>query len=135
MDGYIYEIEAAVSESLPMAVLLGTDVPELADILARGFHSKQDKRVQPDEAPVVTTRAARKRKQEAELISEQKQTQSGVEPNQLEPNNPVTVAGGDKEESCISTEEQDLVSLNKDEPETQEETETELTTVMNLNCS
>ena len=36
------------------------------------FGDRSSKRVQPDEALVVTTRAAAKRKEKAELISEQK---------------------------------------------------------------
>ena len=35
MNGQSIHVEAAVSESLPVAVLLGTDVPELYQLLGR----------------------------------------------------------------------------------------------------
>ena len=45
-------VEAAVSDTLPMTVLLGTDTPELAELLV-GERSKGS-----EEAFAVTTRAA-----------------------------------------------------------------------------
>ena len=33
VDGSKFEVEGAISNSLPMAVLLGTDVPELLELL------------------------------------------------------------------------------------------------------
>ncbi|KAL5489211.1 hypothetical protein EMCRGX_G018278 [Ephydatia muelleri] len=63
IDGVPLTVEAAVSKSLPVSVLLGTDVPELAKFVggkARGA------RRQGNEAWMVVTRAGARRQEEEE---------------------------------------------------------------------
>ena len=79
VDGTAVNVEAALSDTLPAAVLLGRDVPELHRLLQepRGagrtsVHGAQE----ADEAMVVTTRAgARKKPREIEEDSEQGEEQ------------------------------------------------------------
>lgn len=60
VDGVPLTVEAAVSKSLPVYVLLGTDVPKLAEFVGSNTHGV---RQQVNEAWVVVTRAgARKQK-------------------------------------------------------------------------
>lgn len=69
LGGITLKVTAAVSETLPVSVLLGTDVPELGQWLstdARAVHSTT-----MEEAMAVTTRAqARRKEEEASAISE-----------------------------------------------------------------
>ena len=83
IGGRLLEVEAAVSETLPMAVLLGTDVPELADLLDGEFFATQTNQLQADEALMVTTRAKAKQQQDAEVLRQQSELQSGVKPKAL----------------------------------------------------
>ena len=62
VDGKAVEVEAAVSETLPMDVLLGKDVPEFYELLD-GACSQQKSQ---DETMVVMTRAQRWKQKEEE---------------------------------------------------------------------
>ncbi len=64
VEGKRIVVEAAVSETLPMSVLLGTDMAELRDLL--GNHRK-------DEALAVVTRVRAKHQQEKETICQHKE--------------------------------------------------------------
>ena len=57
MDGISIPVEAAVSESLPVPILLGRDVPQLASLLVGA-------ELQSEEVMVVVTRAQTKRQLE-----------------------------------------------------------------------
>ena len=62
VGGRPIEVEAAISETLPMSVLLGTDIPELPELL------QSDRSKKSEVAFAVTTRAAgKKQKKEAEM--------------------------------------------------------------------
>lgn len=72
VDGLPLTVEAALSDTLPTAVLLGRDVPELNELLggckARELHDTTSK----DEAMMVTTRySTRKRREMEEKLQEQ----------------------------------------------------------------
>ena len=80
VEGVGMEVRAAVSESLPMSVLLGTDVPELGRLLHSNplvVHTKG-----MDHA-LVTTRAQSKRDSENRAEQERRQVGSGVRPRAL----------------------------------------------------
>ena len=116
IGGRLLEVEAAVSETLPMAVLLGTDVPELADLLDGEFFATQTNQLQADEALMVTTRAKAKQQQDAEVLRQQSELQSGVKPKALGVHMDSGVASVD-EESAKGTEvdERDRESLDGEE--------------------
>ena len=59
VEGRPITVEAAVSSTLPMSVLLGTDNPELSTLL-------EESSEEPEQAFVVTTRAASRRMEEEE---------------------------------------------------------------------
>ncbi|KAL5516316.1 hypothetical protein EMCRGX_G001609 [Ephydatia muelleri] len=81
IDGVPLTVEAAVSKSLPVSVLLGTDVPELAKFVggkARGA------RRQGNEAWMVVTRAGARKQEEEEKTLLQKEKDSQVRPSPVE---------------------------------------------------
>ena len=72
---------AAVSDTLPMDVLLGTNVPELGKLLSRVSAEFREQ----SNALVATTRARARQEAEAEKESLQKQQRSKVRPNPVLP--------------------------------------------------
>ena len=46
IGGQIIEVEAAISETLPMSMLLGTDVPSLSDFLTKTLQASKERREQ-----------------------------------------------------------------------------------------
>ena len=64
MAGKLISVEAAVSSTLPMSVLLGTDVPLVADLF-------------PDNALAVITRAQAKQQQQILVDNKKKQDACG----------------------------------------------------------
>ena len=79
VGGRRIQVEAAVSDTLPMSVLLGTDVEELGELLGEGILKKAQE--QKDEAVVVTTRAQARRQEREEAIQHQKELESGARAN------------------------------------------------------
>ena len=76
VDGRVINTVAAVSDTLPMAVLLGIDVPELSSLLLRRVSKAK---IGVSEA-FVTTRAGARRKEEEERRDARKNELSGVRP-------------------------------------------------------
>lgn len=79
VDGTPIKVEAAVSETLPVPVLLGTDVTGLTQLLGGA-----DPELGKSEDVVVVTRAQARKQLEEELLRRDKEVRSGVKPNQLE---------------------------------------------------
>ena len=77
VEGRPITVEAAVSSTLPMSVLLGTDNPELSTLL-------EESSEEPEQAFVVTTRAASRRMEEEEEKKAREVRECGVQPNSLE---------------------------------------------------
>ena len=80
LDGVALEVKAAVSENLPVSVLVGTDVQELGSLLQVNPNVLRKTEVQ--DAMVVTRAQARKRDAEEE-DQEAKQKSSGVQPTPI----------------------------------------------------
>ena len=91
VDGHPISIEAAVSETLPVDVLLGTDVPELTHLLGETALGK----TQVD-AMVVMTRARARQQREEESVIAEKEAESGVLPSSVES------TGEDSEEEMMN---------------------------------
>ncbi len=81
VEGYLIHVEAAISDTLPVPVLLGTDVPELTAIL-RG--DPTTKKVVPQLALAVVTRASAIKQREEEEMTAQKEKESGAHSKTLE---------------------------------------------------
>ena len=81
VDGRAFEVEAAVSTTLPVSVLLGGDVPELSQLI--GDH-RQGKLTSSEDVMVVVTRAQAKRQLEEEILRKEKEVLSGVQPSPVE---------------------------------------------------
>ncbi|KAL5489194.1 hypothetical protein EMCRGX_G018260 [Ephydatia muelleri] len=75
LDGYTIDTVAAVSDTLPMDVLLRTDVPELGMLLSQASERA--------EVFMATTRAQAKKEAKAERDSLVKELRSGVRPNPI----------------------------------------------------
>ena len=75
LDSYTIDTVAAVSNTLPMDVLLGTDVPELGMLLSQASERA--------EVFMATTRAQAKKEAKAERDSLVKELRSGVRPNPI----------------------------------------------------
>ena len=74
VDGLPLTVEAALSDTLPMAVLLGRDVPELNELLGGRRAKKLHDTTGKEEGMMVTTRyGARKRRELEEKRQEQGQ--------------------------------------------------------------
>ena len=76
IDGLPIRVEAAVSDSLPVAVLLGTDIPEMSALLGRESEPKNQQNVM-----VVVTRAQARQQLEEELLRREREIQSGAKSN------------------------------------------------------
>ena len=95
IDGKSFEVQAAVADRLPLAMLLGTDVPILPKLLdGELLGATQPKKIV--DALVITRARAKQQKAEEEII-EQRELESGVQPNAVEP----------IESEDVMTEEQD----------------------------
>ena len=72
------QVEAAVSDGLPVSMLLGTDVPELAELLEGELRDKKlaEGSMSVEEAMLVTTRARDKQQAEEGKERQEKQIQS-----------------------------------------------------------
>ncbi len=80
VNGQTHEVEAAVSNTLPMSMLMGTDMPALPRLVANKLvdHSLVET------ALVVTTRARKKAQEELEASDRLNGKESGVCPTSLE---------------------------------------------------
>lgn len=91
VDGIPLHIKAAISDTLPVSVLLGTDVPELGRLLRTNPHTIHS--VGADEALVVTKAKARELEQ-TRLEQQQRESECGVQPSSLcqepQPSSPLT---------------------------------------------
>ncbi|KAL5505979.1 hypothetical protein EMCRGX_G007532 [Ephydatia muelleri] len=86
LDGSHIQVEAALSEELPVSVLLGTDVPELTHLIS-GTGSSINL-VSQEQVMVVMTRAKAKQQLEEELIRKEKELLSESEAGQAEQQSP-----------------------------------------------
>ena len=103
LDGAKMKVKAAVSDTLPVSVLLGTDVPELGRLLRANPSTVRTEGV--EEALVVTTRAQQRKKETEEAIQAAKEEVSGAKPNPLEVQEEEAEQEGDKlEEMQVRTE-------------------------------
>ena len=75
VEGKAIDVEAAISDTLPMSVQLGTDVPHLYELL-EGDRSKTT-----EDVFAVTTRAAEKKRRAAAENYHRKEEACGVRPN------------------------------------------------------
>ena len=81
VEGQSITVKAAVSETLPASVLLGTDVPELSVLL--GAEASPVQGETQSEVMVVTTRAEASRRKEEEILQNEKEARSGAKSNPI----------------------------------------------------
>ena len=81
VGGQVFKVEAGVSHTLPVSVLLGTDVPQLVGLLHVGKQAKEER--EPEEALVVTMQTQAWKQAEEAVLQEQREQASGVQPTAL----------------------------------------------------
>ena len=81
VDDQVIQVEAAVSATLPVPVLLGGDVPELKQLLGSNTQSYS---ANSEDVVVVVTHAQAKRQLEEEIIQREREVLSGAKPNSVE---------------------------------------------------
>ena len=111
IEGQSFEIQAAVADRLPMAVLLGTDVPQLPELLSGELLGSETK----IENALVVTRARARQQLEEAAEQQLREQRSGVQPTTLdrigvttEPEEVTTVQGNQEEETDIPVELREL---------------------------
>ena len=82
VESYPIHVEAAISDTIPMPVLLGTDVPELTTLLTGSLEDISSPIQPKGEALAVMARARAKRQEEA-AVQTQKERESGAQPTTL----------------------------------------------------
>ena len=109
IEGQSFEIQAAVADRLPTAVLLGTDVPELPGLLTEELLRAESK------IENVVTRARARQQLEEEAEQQLREQRSGVQPTTLdrigvtpEPEVVTTIQGNQEEETDIPVELREL---------------------------
>ena len=80
VDGKVIDVKAAVSETLPMDVLLGKDVSEFYELLNGACSQKQSR----DDAMVVMTCAQKQKQREEEEEIHCKEVKSGAESTRVD---------------------------------------------------
>lgn len=80
-----FTVEAGVSNTLPTSVLLGTDVPEMTELLRGGcFRPRLPKEDHPEKALVVETRAQARVREREEAIEKAKELGSAAQPKPVD---------------------------------------------------
>ena len=102
VEGLQVKVQTAVCNKLPVTVLLGTDDPELSQIVQsnpRIVHTEGIEKV------IVVTRAHKAKEEIEELQQLEKDEQSGVHPNLVEERSTV-VAGEEREPDVVQGQEE-----------------------------
>ena len=99
LDGTAVEVEAAVSDNLPVSVLLGTDVPELGRLLQSNPSTVHSTGV---ERALVVTRAQARAREEQEKQQALREVQSGAIPNVLQEQQEMTPGEAETGETSSS---------------------------------
>ena len=118
IDGYCLEVEAAVSDTLPTSMLLGTDVPELVNLLGFTKGTDQMEKRSGNEALMTTTRAQAKLQMEDEENCQLKQVHSGVKAKAIEKmeENKCTEEGTQDEDSWMFEFDVELFGTGRQKP-------------------
>ena len=77
-------VEAGVSDTLPVSMLLGTDVPEMASLLRESTFARQEKSFSPAGALVVETRAQARERERVEALEKVKEITSMASPRPVQ---------------------------------------------------
>ena len=124
-----FTVEVAVLRTLPTAVLLGTDVAELAEILGEDLKERPDLRQELEKGndALVMTRAAVRKEKKAEEEGQHKQRECGVHARLLITSGETDNTGTTEEERG-TTGETDNSATTEEERETTGETDNSATT-------
>ena len=117
VEGRPIEVEAAVSDTLPMSVLLGTDIPELTELL----QGKTAQTNAKEQAFMVVTRAAATKKKIEEEEYQRKEESCDVQPKALEASTSGATELHTDEEDLKTDEEDQMKNSTTEEEELDEE--------------
>ena len=106
MDGTPIRLEAAMADTLPVDVLLGTDVEQLSNLLGRSVPRGAS-------LMVAVTRARARQELEDEISRRGKEVQSGVWSKVLNKDSPLDIAHRQKAEQLVASHplDDELLSL------------------------
>ena len=110
LGGVVFTVEAAVSDRLPMSVLLGTDVPQLAELL-NGVGQETGPKDDGGEARdvLVVTRSQQEARQRVEEEQLERQQRSGLRPSPID-----EPAQETADSTVVGAEFDDLFTSGKD---------------------
>ena len=114
INGHHIDVEAALSDTLPMPVLLGTDVPQLQDFVGHALFGDNQQLVTED-ALAVTTRAQILRQNEHDAALDQQDKLSKVVLMALDYGDPEVSDVEDGDTSQITTQAE-TSTMNGDRP-------------------
>ena len=97
VEGLYIKVEAVVSETLPTAVLLGREVPQLAQLLEKPLETYPV----PEDVMVVVTRAQAKRQVQEEIERRERETSAGVVAKPLGVENQVEQQGTEQDQKSL----------------------------------
>ena len=112
ISGHHIDMEAALSDTMPMPVPLGIDVPQLQDFIGQAF-SREHQPLGTEDVFVVTTRAQFLGQAEQEAILDQADKLSGVVPMALDPGH-LVVSDKDNDQT---PETQTQITINQTDEE------------------
>ena len=115
VEGRLVTVEAAVSDTLPRSVLLGTDVPEMSELLEQRKTGKHN-----GKALVVMTRRQAKKQQEEEAAMQKRQKESGARPTPMDHEQEQTTPETEDDEEPTLTKEHDPEFTDDSDMEDQE---------------
>ncbi|XP_064398193.1 uncharacterized protein LOC135344837 [Halichondria panicea] len=100
VNGTTHKVEAAVSKTLPLSMLMGTDVPVLPALVAKKLGDCQE----ADTAWAVMTRAKKRAQDQAEATDRRNEEECGVRPNAV-------LTGGCEDTTNLPDFEDDLFGV------------------------
>ena len=81
VNGTFHEVEAAVSRTLPLSMLMGTDVPALPELVKNRLGDRKEK----ESALMVVTRAKKRAQEREEAVNQLEEEESGVHSSSVDP--------------------------------------------------
>ena len=113
INGHHIDVEAALSDTLPMPVLLGTDVPQLQDFVGHALFGDNQQLVAVD--VLAVTRAQLLRQNEHDAVLDQQDKFSGVVPMALDYGDP-EVSDVEDDDTSEITIQAETSTMNGDRP-------------------
>eukprot|EP00731_Ephydatia_muelleri_P034725 Em0073g22a len=123
-------VEAAVAENPTVPVLLGTDVPELFQLLGR-----QPEETCPQDVLIVMTRARARQQLEEEILRKEKERAAGARPRSIEESSngsPTLSSEVPKREDPVEPKSKGILDISADELQRLQENDSTLANIRQM---